>query len=207
VLVVLVNGAFFVNARPLARDFDTRSRRGAHGGARGVRLDLQPHAAALHEHEEVVRTYVDAIRGLYPPEETVVITELGNARSYPWLRHAMFYLPEYSIFELRVGELPPGYYAPQLASTSCRRPTATCGCPRARGGSCGSWITGRPRWRGRRTRRDRAAVRPLPLHAADRPAPIAYAGYTLVVTADRRDDLLVLLAARCRWRCCCCASG
>jgi hypothetical protein len=65
---------------------------------------------------------VDAIRGLYAPDETVVITELGNPRSYPWLRHAMYYLPEYSIFELRVGAEPPGYYAPQLASEMVRWP-------------------------------------------------------------------------------------
>jgi hypothetical protein len=45
-----------------------------------------------------------------------VITELGNARSYPWLRHAMFYLPGYTIYELRVGDATPGYYAPAQAS-------------------------------------------------------------------------------------------
>jgi hypothetical protein len=117
VLVVLVNGAFFVNARPLPRDFDTpKSPWRLTAEHEAFDWIFSRTAAALHEHEEVVRTFVDAIRGLYPPEETVVITELGNTRSYPWLRHAMFYLPEYSIFELRVGELPPGYYAPQLAS-------------------------------------------------------------------------------------------
>ena len=117
VLVVLVNGVFFVNARPLPRDFDTpKSAWRLTAEHEAFDWIFSRTAAALHEHEEVVRTFVDAIRGLYPPEETVVITELGNTRSYPWLRHAMFYLPEYSIFELRVGELPPGYYAPQLAS-------------------------------------------------------------------------------------------
>jgi hypothetical protein len=59
---------------------------------------------------------VAAIRGLYPAEDTVIVTELGNARSYPWLRHAMFYLPGYTIYELRVGDATPGYYAPRLAS-------------------------------------------------------------------------------------------
>ncbi len=48
-----------------------------------------------------MRTFVATIRGLFPPEETAIITELGNPRSYPWLRHAMFYLPEYPIYELR----------------------------------------------------------------------------------------------------------
>jgi hypothetical protein len=115
--VVLVNGAFFVNARPLPRDFDA-AKPAWQQLAEDDAFDwiFSRTAAALREHEAVVRTFVDSIRGLYPPEETVVITELGNTRSYPWLRHAMFYLPEYSIFELRVGDLPPGYYAPQLAS-------------------------------------------------------------------------------------------
>ena len=45
-----------------------------------------------------------------------MITELGNARSYPWLRHAMYYLPAYVHLELRVGDLPPGYYAPRFSS-------------------------------------------------------------------------------------------
>src|SRR5262249_38210473 len=77
-------------------------------------------AAALEEHERVVQTFVAAIRGLYAPEETAVVTELGNPRSYPWLRHAMFYLPEYPIYELRVGDLPSGFYAPRLAQVMAR---------------------------------------------------------------------------------------
>ncbi len=117
VLIVVANGAFFVNARPLPRDFDP-SKPAWRLTAEHEAFDwiFSRTAAALREHEDVVRTFVGSIRGLYPPEETVVVTELGNARSYPWLRHAMFYLPEYSIFELRVGDVPPGYYAPQLAS-------------------------------------------------------------------------------------------
>ena len=116
-LVVFVNGAFFVNARPLARDFDPTKPAWRLTAEHEV-FDwiFSRTAAALREHEEVVRTFVGAIRGLYSPEDTVIITELGNARSYPWLRHAMFYLPEYSMFELRVGVSPPGYYAPQLSS-------------------------------------------------------------------------------------------
>jgi 4-amino-4-deoxy-L-arabinose transferase-like glycosyltransferase len=119
--VVLVNGAFFVNARPAPRDFDSPKpawRQAAE--AEAFDWVFSRTAAALREHEAVVATFVGSIRGLFPPEETVVITELGNRRSYPWMRHAMFYLPEYSIFELRVGDLPPGYYAPQLASEMVR---------------------------------------------------------------------------------------
>jgi hypothetical protein len=123
VTVVLVNGTFFVNARPLPRDFDA-AKPAWQQAMEDDAFDwiFSRTAAALHEHEEVVRTFVDAIRGLYSPEDTVVVTELGNTRSYPWMRHAMFYLPEYSIFELRVGDLPPGYYAPQLASEMTRLP-------------------------------------------------------------------------------------
>jgi hypothetical protein len=115
-VLVLVNGAFFVSARPLPRDFDAAKptwQRAAEDDA--FDWIFSRTAAALRQHEDVVRTFVGAIRGLYPPDDTVVITELGNTRSYPWLRHAMFYLPEYSIFELRIGDRP-GYYAPQLAS-------------------------------------------------------------------------------------------
>ena len=115
--VVFVNGSFFVSARPLARDFDTPKPQWQRV-AENEAFDwiFSRTAAALAEHEAVVRTFVDAIRGLYDPAETVVLTELGNARSYPWLRHAMFYLPEYTVYELRVGDVPPGYYAPHFAS-------------------------------------------------------------------------------------------
>ena len=128
--VVLVNGAFFVNARPLPRDFVT-PKPAWRQAAEDEAFDwiFSRTAAALREHEAVVRTFVTAIRGLYRPEDTVVITELGNRRSYPWLRHAMFYLPEYSMFELRVGDLPPGYYAPQLASEMLPQPDSEVRLP------------------------------------------------------------------------------
>jgi Dolichyl-phosphate-mannose-protein mannosyltransferase len=116
-LVVLVNGTFFVSARPLVRDFDTAKPawlRRAHDEA--FDWIFSRTAAALREHEDVVRTFVASIRGLFAPEETAIITELGNPRSYPWLRHAMFYLPEYPIYELHVGDAPPGYYAPRRAA-------------------------------------------------------------------------------------------
>ena len=130
VAVVLVNGAFFVSARPLPRDFDAAKpawRRAAEDEA--FDWIFSRTAAALRQHEDVVRTFVGAIRGLYPAEETVVITELGNSRSYPWLRHAMFYLPEYSMFELRVGAHTPGYYAPQLASEMAPLPDSDVRLP------------------------------------------------------------------------------
>jgi MFS family permease len=116
-LVVLANGAFFVSARPQVRDFDpTRPAWLQRAHDEAFDWIFSRTAAALREHEEVVRTFVDAIRGLFPPEETAIITEVGNPRSYPWLRHAMFYLPEYPIYELRVGDATPGYYAPRRAA-------------------------------------------------------------------------------------------
>ena len=116
-LLVLVNGAFFVSARPQARDFDAPRPawlKRAHDEA--FDWIFSRTAAALREHEAVVRTFVACIRGLFPPEETAIITELGNPRSYPWLRHAMFYLPEYPIYELRVGSPQLSYYAPRAAA-------------------------------------------------------------------------------------------
>lgn len=122
-VIVIVNGAFFVSARPLPRDFDTpRSAwlRTAHDEAHDWIFSRT--AAALREHEAVVRTFVDAIRGLYSPHETAVITELGNPRTYPWLRHAMYYLPEYTVYELQVGTTPIGYYAPRRAGAMTVEP-------------------------------------------------------------------------------------
>ena len=122
---ILANTAFFVSARPLPREFDAGSPTSPK--IRWIKTD--PHgwlwsrtAAALREHDAVLSTYVNAIRGLYDPQETVLITELGNPRSYPWLRHAMFYLPEYPIYQLQVGARPRGFYAPQSAATMVLTP-------------------------------------------------------------------------------------
>jgi hypothetical protein len=130
-VIVVANGAFFVSARPLARDFDTPKpawlRTAEHEAYDWI---FSRTAAALRQHEAVVATFVAAIRGLYPDGgETALITELGNARSYPWLRHAMFYLPEYTIYELRVGEVSPGYYAPRLASSMLPLPDSRIELP------------------------------------------------------------------------------
>ena len=116
-LVVLVNGAFFVSARPAPRDFDS-AKPGWMQQAQDEAFDWiwSRTAAALREHEAVMETFVESIRGLYDPRETAIVTEVGNPRSYPWLRHAMYYLGDYPIYELRVGTLLPGYYAPRLAS-------------------------------------------------------------------------------------------
>ena len=86
-------------------------------------------AAALEEHEAVIRTYVDTIRAAYDPEDTALLTELGNPRSYPWLRHAMYYMPEYAIYQVQLGDVP-GYYAPQSAATMILTPGYDIQLPR-----------------------------------------------------------------------------
>jgi hypothetical protein len=116
-LVVLVNGSFFVSARPAPRSFDSTKPEWVRR-AQDEAFDwiFSRTAAALREHEAVVETFVGAIRGLYDPDDTVIVTEIGNPRSYPWMRHAMYYLGEYPIYDLRVGNMLAGYYAPRLSS-------------------------------------------------------------------------------------------
>jgi hypothetical protein len=87
-------------------------------------------AAALREHEAVIRTYVDIIRTVYDPSDTALLTEIGNPRSYPWLRHAMFYMPEYTIYQVQVGDLPFGFYAPESAATMILTRGSTITIPR-----------------------------------------------------------------------------
>jgi hypothetical protein len=122
--MLLVNMGFFVSARPAPREFDNRSGDGWRWRARDEFHDwiMSRTVAALREHEAVIRTYVETIRAIYDPSDTVLVTEVGNRRSYPWLRHAMFYLPEYPIYQLQLGELPRGFYAPQSAVTMILTP-------------------------------------------------------------------------------------
>ncbi len=117
--MLLINTSFFVSARPAPREFEHRSGDAWRWRARDEFHDwiMSRTVAALREHEAVIRTYVDTIRAVYDPSDTVLVTEIGNPRSYPWLRHAMFYLAEYPMYQLRVGDLPRGFYAPQSAVT------------------------------------------------------------------------------------------
>jgi len=127
---VLVNGSFFVSARPLPRDFDTPKPawiRQAEDEASDWILSRT--AAALREHEQVVGTFVGSIRGLFTSEDTVVITEQGNRRSYPWFRHAMFYLPEYAIYELQVDGVTRGFRASRLSSSMAQFPATEIRLP------------------------------------------------------------------------------
>jgi hypothetical protein len=117
--LVLINTGFFVSARPMPREFNNRGGDGWVWRARDEFHDwiMSRTAAALREHEAVIRTYVETIRAVYDPSDTALVTELGNPRSYPWLRHAMFYMPEYPTYQVQVGAMPLGFYAPQYAAT------------------------------------------------------------------------------------------
>jgi hypothetical protein len=122
--LVLINTGFFVSARPLPREFDHRAGERWLSRARDEFHDwiMSRTAAALREHEAVIRTYVQTIRAVYEPSDTALVTELGNPRSYPWLRHAMFYMPEYPIYQVQLGPRPPGFYAPQSSATMILTP-------------------------------------------------------------------------------------
>ena len=90
------------------------------------RFRLWSHTAAgLREQEAVIGDYVAAIRREFDPRDTVLVTELGNPRSYPWFRHVMYYLPEYAAYHLRLGAMSPGYLAsrelPSMAAVAERR--------------------------------------------------------------------------------------
>ena len=121
--LVFVSTNFFVNARPVPREFDRRTGDAWKWMARDEYHDwiVSRTAAALREHEAVIRTYVRVIRAVYDPADTVVVTELGNRRSYPWLRHAMFYLPEYPIYQLHLGA-PAGFYTPREGAAMIMTP-------------------------------------------------------------------------------------
>jgi len=128
--LLLVNTGFFVNARPVPREFDNRRGETWASRARDEAHDwiLSRTAAALREHEAVIRTYVQTIRAVYDPGDTALLTELGNPRSYPWLRHAMFYLPEYDVYQLSLGE-QRGFYTPLAAATMILSPGTSITLP------------------------------------------------------------------------------
>jgi hypothetical protein len=89
------------------------------------RFRLWSHTAAgLREQEAVIADYVAAVRREFDPRDTVLVTELGNPRSYPWFRHVMYYLPEYAAYHLRLGDMSPGYLAsrelPSMAAVADR---------------------------------------------------------------------------------------
>jgi 4-amino-4-deoxy-L-arabinose transferase-like glycosyltransferase len=68
-------------------------------------------APGLREQEAILTGFVEGVRQRFHPGDTVLLTELGNPRSYPWFRHAGYYLPEFTVYHLRVGRFSPGYLA------------------------------------------------------------------------------------------------
>ena len=126
--IVLAHAAYFVGARPV--DVPGPPARGGSVLARwGValrpfyRFTLWANTAeGLREQEGVVRSYVEAIRRGFDPAGTVVVTELGNPRSYPWFRHGTYYLPEFRVLHLRLGRFSPGYLSSARLSSMVADP-------------------------------------------------------------------------------------
>ena len=133
-LSFLANTAFFVSAKP--GEFPEKGADGSKVAElfRAVQLDSQQWffsrtAASLKENDGVIQTYVEAIRGLFSPGETALITEFGNPRSYPWLRHITYYLPEYPAYMIQVGSGPQRYFAPHLVSAMVSTPSPVVPLP------------------------------------------------------------------------------
>jgi hypothetical protein len=110
--VVVTHAVYFATAKPMdvpPPESPALDRRRAEARA-FYRFVLWAHTAGgLREQERVIETYLDAIRGEFDPVDTVLVTELGNPRSYPWFRHATYYLPEFRVVHLRLGRFSPGY--------------------------------------------------------------------------------------------------
>jgi hypothetical protein len=120
---VLVGHAGFV---ALAGPGDVPGRLAATPDAEGwasalrarYRFRLWPHTVrGLREQEAVIQAFVDGVRHAFDPAGTVLVTELGNPRSYPWFRHVMYYLPEYPAYHLRVGPHAPGWLSSRQDGT------------------------------------------------------------------------------------------
>ena len=75
----------------------------------------------LREAEAVIAAYTDAVRRRFDPADTVIVAELGNSRSYPWFRHATYYLRQFRTCHLRLPPWTPGYLdSAQLSSMAAR---------------------------------------------------------------------------------------
>jgi hypothetical protein len=120
-MTVVGHAAFFVAAPRV----DVPGVLAARPGAEGVRMALLARyrfrlwpntAPGLRDHERVIEGYVDGIRSRFDPADTLLLTELGNPRSYPWFRHVTYYLPEFAVYHLRVGHFSPGYLSSRHVS-------------------------------------------------------------------------------------------
>jgi uncharacterized membrane protein YidH (DUF202 family) len=150
------------------------------------RFRLWPETAAgLRERQDVIRAYVETVRRDFDARDTVLVTELGNPRSYPWFRHVMYYLPEFAVYHLRLGEAAPAYLTSRdlgtMAAIGARRVPLPASTRRI------VWVV--DYWHPGVPPPDRLEARPLPLgrwlyvlRVGRR--PVEYAGYRLTpVTA------------------------
>jgi hypothetical protein len=187
------HAVFFTAAGPVdaptpAADASWPAR--AASGLRALyRFRLWSHTAAGHrEQEAVIGDYVASIRRDFDPRDTVLVTELGNPRSYPWFRHVMYYLPEYAAYHLRLGEPSPGYLISRglatMAALAERRVPLPATTRRL------VWVV--DEWHPELPRPSALVVRPLEHGRAlyvlrVRPGAVDHAGYRLVrVTAIAR---------------------
>jgi hypothetical protein len=120
--VLVLHAVFFVAARPIdvkpPSDEPSDVARWRASASAHYRYGLWATTApGLREQTGVISTYLEAIRRDFDPADTVLVTELGNPRSYPWYRHVMYYLPEFPVYHLRLGGFSPGYLSSRYAET------------------------------------------------------------------------------------------
>jgi hypothetical protein len=112
--ILLAHVAFFVGAGPIEASGPAAPASVLERGIAELRtlyrFRLWAHTArGLGEQEGVIGAYVESIRGEFDPADTALVTELGNPRSYPWFRHATYYLPDFAVYHLRLGPWSAGY--------------------------------------------------------------------------------------------------
>ena len=126
IVIALAHAGFVIAAAParvpqVAPDAPWIQRQLADLRAR-YRYRLWSHTVpGLREAEAVIAAYTDAVRRDFAPADTVIVTELGNPRSYPWFRHATYYLRQFRTCHLRLPPWTPGYLdSAQLSSMAAR---------------------------------------------------------------------------------------
>lgn len=91
--------------------------------ATSYRYRLWSHTVrGLRDEEAVIATFTDAVRRHFAPSDTVIVVELGNPRSYPWFRHATYYLREFRTCHLRLPPWTPGYLDSAHLTSMAARP-------------------------------------------------------------------------------------
>lgn len=112
--VLAAHAAFFVVAGPVdvrfpATDAPWPTRLDARLRAL-YRFSLWANTAGgLREREDVIATYVSAVKTGFDPSDTILVTEQGNRRSYAWFRHVTYYLPGFRVYHLRLEDPVPRY--------------------------------------------------------------------------------------------------